>query len=117
MSIKFPPVILGPEMAAPILWAPGIFWFFLLENPHAHKIPPFRGGGFWVFLEGGGGSANFIFMGVGIFPIEALACLLPQTDMCWVRAASGALCREQSPPCQYADMASKVAMRWVFDPL
>ena len=52
MSIKFPPVILGPEMAAPILWAPGIFWFFLLENPKAHKIPPFRGG-FWVFLEGG----------------------------------------------------------------
>ena len=28
------------------------FWFVLLENPHAHKIPPFRGG-FWVFLEGG----------------------------------------------------------------
>ena len=52
VSIKFPPVILGPEMAAPILWAPGIFWFFLLENPHAHKIPPLRGGsGF--FLEGG----------------------------------------------------------------
>ena len=52
VSIKFPPAILGPEMAAPILWAPGIFWFFLLENPHAHKIPPFRGG-FWNFLEGG----------------------------------------------------------------
>ena len=71
MSMKFPPVTLGPEMAVPILWAPGIFWFFLLENPHAHKIPPFRGGG-WVlgFLEGGGGSANFIFMGVGIFPTE-----------------------------------------------
>ena len=33
MSIKFPPVILGPEMAAQILWAPGIFGFFLLENP------------------------------------------------------------------------------------
>ena len=33
VSIKFPPVILGPEMVAPILWAPGIFWFFLLENP------------------------------------------------------------------------------------
>ena len=28
MSIKFPPAILGPEMAAPILWAPCIFWFF-----------------------------------------------------------------------------------------
>ena len=39
-------------MAAPILWAPGIFWFFLLENPHAHKIPPFRGV-CWGFLEGG----------------------------------------------------------------
>ena len=68
VSIKFPPAILGPARAAPILWAPGIFWFFLLENPHAHKIPPFRGG-VVVFLEGGGGSANFIFMGVGIFPI------------------------------------------------
>ena len=54
-------------MAAPILWAPGIFGFFLLENPHAHKIPPF-GGGSWFFWKGGGGSANFIFMGVGIFP-------------------------------------------------
>ena len=52
MSIIFPPAILGPEMAAPILWAPGIFWFFLLENPRAHKIPRFRGGS-WVFLEGG----------------------------------------------------------------
>ena len=50
MSVIFPSAILGPEMAAPILWAPGIFWFFLLENPHAHKIPPFRGGrGFCVF--------------------------------------------------------------------
>ena len=54
MSIKFPPVILGPEVAVLILWAPGIFGFFLLGK---------------VFLEvGGGGSANFIFMGVGIFP-------------------------------------------------
>ena len=51
MFIKFPPVILGPEMAARILWAPGIFWFFLLENPHAHKIPPF--GGSWFFWKGG----------------------------------------------------------------
>ena len=65
-------VILGPEMAAPILWAPGISGFFLLEkfNPHAHKIPPFRGGGSWFFWKGGGGSADFIFMGVGIFPIQ-----------------------------------------------
>ena len=40
----FPSAILGPEMAAPILWAPGSFWFFLLETPHAHKIPRFRQG-------------------------------------------------------------------------
>ena len=64
MSMIFPPVTLGLEMAAPILWAPGIFWFFLLENPHAHKIPRFRGGGSWLFGRSGG-SANFIFMGVG----------------------------------------------------
>ena len=62
MSIKFPPVILGPEMAAPILWAPGIFGFFLLENPHAHKNSPFRGGG-WVFLEGAGWKCQFYFSG------------------------------------------------------
>ena len=31
----------GPEMAAPILWAPGVFWFFLLGNPHAHKNSSF----------------------------------------------------------------------------
>ena len=68
VSIKFPPVILGPEMAAPILWAPGIFGLFLMKNPHAHKIPPFRGG-VLCFLGGGGGSSNFIFMGVGIFPL------------------------------------------------
>ena len=53
VSIKFLPVILGPEMAAPILWAPGIFGLFLLENPHAHKIPPFRGGVLGFFRRGG----------------------------------------------------------------
>ena len=56
----------GPGNGAPILWAPGIFAFFLLENPHAHKIPPFRGG-FWVFLEGGW-KCQFYFYGRGDFP-------------------------------------------------
>ena len=42
------------------------FGFFLQENLHAHKIPRFGGRG-WVFFFGGGGCANFIFMGVGIF--------------------------------------------------
>ena len=53
-------------MAAQILWAPVVFWFFLLENPCAHKTPYFRGGG-GASLFGRGGNANFIFMGVGIF--------------------------------------------------
>ena len=69
MSVIFPPAILGPEMAARILWAPRIFSFFVLENPHAHKILPFGGGGFLGFFRRGGGSANFIFMGAWIFPI------------------------------------------------
>ena len=73
MSIRFLPAIPGPEMAAPILWTPGIFWFFLLENPHAAMPIKFLllggGGGVGVsWTGGGGGSANFIFMGAGIFP-------------------------------------------------
>ena len=55
-------------MAAPISWAPGIFLFFRLENPHAHKIPRVRGGGRAFSGRGGGGSSNFVFVGVGIFP-------------------------------------------------
>ena len=33
---------------------------------HVHKIPPFRGRGYFGFW-GGGGSADFIFMGARIF--------------------------------------------------
>ena len=54
-------------MAAPILWAPDIFGFFLQENPHAYKIPRFRGGYLFYFFLGGGGSASFISMGAEIF--------------------------------------------------
>ena len=46
-------------------------WHFLVLSagkPHAHKIPRFGGGGgVGIFLEGVGGSANFAFMGAGIF--------------------------------------------------
>ena len=52
-------------MALPILQEPGIFCFFLQENPM--PIPSFRGR-VLGFLKGGGGNANVIFMGVGIFP-------------------------------------------------
>ena len=42
--------ILGPELAAPILWVPGSV-FFLQENLHAHKIPRFRGGYLGFFQQ------------------------------------------------------------------
>ena len=57
-------------MGVPILWAPGIFAFFLQENLHVHKIPCFRGGGILGFV--GGGSANCIFMGAGILVRDPL---------------------------------------------
>ena len=62
MSVKFVSAILGPEMAAPILWAPGKMRSFCRKN-HVHTIPGFRGGYFGF----GGGSADFIFMGAAIF--------------------------------------------------
>ena len=52
MSVMLLPATLGLEMAAPILWALGIFRFLLLEKPHAHKIPPFGGGGVGVAWKG-----------------------------------------------------------------
>ena len=61
VSVKFVSAILGPEMVAPILWAPRISACFLQENLHVHKIPRFGGGGYFGF-EGGGGSADFIFI-------------------------------------------------------
>ena len=56
VSVKFVSAILGPEMAAPILWTPGKNAFFLQETSMSIK-----------FLVLGGGSADFIFMGAGIF--------------------------------------------------
>ena len=63
MSVKFVSAILGPETAAPILSTPEKKKRSFCGKTHVHKIPRFRGGGgvFWVL--GGGGSADFIFMG------------------------------------------------------
>ena len=72
MSVIFLPVVLGLELAVPVLCAPGIFWFFLLLNPHT--IPRYGGGGLGFSLERGGGSAIFIFIGVGIFPNKIYVC-------------------------------------------
>ena len=77
MFVVFLPAVLGPEMAVPILWAPGIFGFSLLGSSHAHKIACFRGGCF--YLEGGGGSANFILWAWGFF--SDMGCIEPPRDM------------------------------------
>ena len=62
MSINFLPAILGPEMAAPILWAPGKKAFFLQEKAMSIKFLVL-GGGYWVFFLGGGGECRFYFYG------------------------------------------------------
>ena len=68
MSMKFPPAILGPEMAAPVLWAPGIFGSFCWKTPMPIKFPPFRGGGRGFFWKGGGVEVPILFLwGMGIF--------------------------------------------------
>ena len=60
MSVKFLSAILGPEMAAPILWAPRISAFFL----QIHKVLVL--GGYFGF-GGGGGKCRFYFYGRGDF--------------------------------------------------
>ena len=60
------------------LWAPGIFWFLLLENPPMLiKFLLLKGGGLGFLRRGRGGSANLIFMGVGIFPVQEGPPLTP----------------------------------------
>ena len=56
---------MGPEMAAPILCAPGKNAFFLQEKPFSIKFRVLGGGVILGFF--GGGSADFIFMGARIF--------------------------------------------------
>ena len=55
-------------MAAPILWTPGKMRPFCRKTC-VHKIPRFGGGGGILGFLGGGGSADFIFMGARIFLI------------------------------------------------
>ena len=65
VSVKFVSAILGPEMAVPILWAPGKMRSFCRKT-YVHKILVLRGGGvFWVW--GGGGKCRFYFYGRGDF--------------------------------------------------
>ena len=76
-------------MGAPILWAPGIFAFSLQETLHVHKIPRFRGGGYFGRFGGGGEGVPILFLWAqGFFFgskvrrrwafIWAPRCLIPQ---------------------------------------
>ena len=68
MSVKFLSAILGPEMAAPILWAPGKMRSFCRKTAMPIKFLVL-GGGIMVFFLWG--SADLIiFMGARIFPIK-----------------------------------------------
>ena len=59
MSVTFAPGILGPEMAAPILWAPAIFGSFCRKPSMPITFLVLGGGG------GGGGELQVYFMGCG----------------------------------------------------
>ena len=59
VSVKFVSAILGPEMAAPILWTPGKMRSFCRKT-HVHKILVL-GGGYFGF-GGGGGEVPILFL-------------------------------------------------------
>ena len=61
MSVQFLPAILGPEMAAPILWAPGKC-ALSAGKTHIHKIPRFKGGGGILGLIFGGAGVPILFL-------------------------------------------------------
>ena len=61
MYVKFLSAILGPEMGASILWTPGKMRSFCRKKTHVHKIPHFRGGGYFGFWGGGGVPILFLW--------------------------------------------------------
>ena len=62
MSVKFVSAILGPEMAAPILWTPGKNASVLQEKIMSIKFLLLGGGG-GILGFGGGGKCRFYFYG------------------------------------------------------
>ena len=96
-------------MAAPILWAPGILGLFLLENPHAHKIPPLRGGS-WVFF-GGGVEVPILFLWAwGLFPILSEPKMAEIANRLRFRIARArTLCRQSPRVSRWKNFVSRLA--------
>ena len=94
VSVNVLPAILGPEMAARILWAPGKIAVFLQEKLHAYKIPRFRGGVYFGFFRG---ESRFYFHGREDFSdfgcwdssaFEAIPLSLSPRTLTWLWAAA-----------------------------
>ena len=88
MSVIFPHAILGPELAASILWAPGTFQFFLRENPHAHKILCFWGGGLRFLAREGWkcqsyfhGHRDFLALTKSVWDFQVYSQTFPSCDL------------------------------------
>ena len=74
VSIKFPPVILGPEMAAPILWAPGIFGSFCWKTAMQIKFLLFWG--VPGFFRRGGVEVPSLFLWRGDFSDNSVTAMV-----------------------------------------
>ena len=67
VSVKFLSAILWPEMAAPILWAPGKHALFLQEKPMSIKFLVLGGGGVILGFFLGGGVPILFLWARGLF--------------------------------------------------
>ena len=88
VSVKFLSAILGPEMAAPIFWAPGKIAFLLQEKAMSIKFLLLGGG----ILGVGGGSADFIFMGARIFLKHLFGVVGVYFGVCFWASKGSILC-------------------------
>ena len=108
-------------MGASILWAPGKIRSFCRKKTHVLKIPRFRGGYFGVL--GGGGSADFIFMGARIFLMSFLGrlfvalrgyCLQISDCVWWARFADRRFLQLDDKRCWALAILMWLLLLWIF---
>ena len=77
------PAILGPEMAAPILWAAWDFLVLSAGKPPCPKDSSFRAGSGFFWKGGGGvGGQSRVNLSFGVFPCFAMFGG-PKIPRCW----------------------------------